>query len=140
MFLRPLNKEQKKLFLNLATAAASADNIIKESEKALLAAYADEMGIDVNDAEDNTMEEVCVRLKEISSAKELNQIAFEIVGMMMSDNEYAEAEKVFVNKMAAIFQISNERIEEMFRCVHDYSVLIKRINMLMYEDKRLCKN
>ncbi len=140
MFLRPLNKEQKRLFLNLATAAASADNIIKESEKALLAAYADEMGIDVNDAEDNTMEEVCVRLKEISSAKELNQIAFEIVGMMMSDNEYAEAEKVFVNKMAAIFQISNERIEEMFRCVHDYSVLIKRINMLMYEDKRLCKN
>jgi len=140
VFLRPLNKEQKRLFLNLATAAASADNIIKESEKALLAAYADEMGIDVNDAEDNTMEEVCVRLKEISSAKELNQIAFEIVGMMMSDNEYAEAEKVFVNKMAAIFQISNERIEEMFRCVHDYSVLIKRINMLMYEDKRLCKN
>lgn len=124
MFLRPLNKEQKKLFLNLATVAASADNIIKESEKALLVAYADEMGIDVN--------EICVRLKEISSAKELNQIAFEIVGMMMSDNEYAENEKVFVNKMAAIFQIPNERIEEMFRCVQDYLALIKRINMLMY--------
>ena len=50
MFLRPLNNEQKELFLSLALAAASANNVLEDSERALLAAYADEMSIDVNKA------------------------------------------------------------------------------------------
>lgn len=133
MFLRPLNNEQKRLFLDLAIAAASANNIIEESERRLLAAYADEMGIDVDDADGSSMEEACVKLKEISNSKELNQIAFEIVGMMMSDSEYDEDEKTFIDKMATIFEIPSERISEMFSCVNDYSALIKRINVLMFE-------
>ena len=133
MFLRPLNNEQKELFLNLALAAASANDVIKDSEETLLAAYADEMSIDVNKASQMPVEEICRMLKEISNSKELNQISFEILGMMMSDNEYDNDEKAFVLKMAEIFEIPQSRIEEMFSCVKAYSELIKKINVLMYE-------
>ena len=133
MFLRPLNNEQKELFLDLALAAATANDVLEDAEKTLLAAYADEMSIDVNKASQMPVEEICRKLKNISNSKELNQISFEIVGMMISDNEYDDAEKAFISKMAEIFEIPMSRIDEMFNCVNAYSELIKRINVLMYE-------
>lgn len=133
MYLRPLNNEQKELFLDLALAAATANDVLEDAEKTLLAAYADEMSIDVNKASQMPVEEICRKLKNISNSKELNQISFEIVGMMISDNEYDDAEKAFISKMAEIFEIPMSRIDEMFNCVNAYSELIKRINVLMYE-------
>lgn len=132
MFLRPLNNEQKELFLNLALAAASANDVLEKSEKTLLAAYADEMDIDVNKASQMSVEEICNKLKTISNSKELNQISFEIIGMMLSDNEYDDDEKEFVSKMAEIFEIPMSRINEMYKLVNAYSELIKKINVLMY--------
>ena len=133
MFLRPLNNKQKELFLNLALAAASANDVLEDSEKLLLAAYADEMSIDVNKASQMPMEEICKKLKAISNSKELNQISFEIVGMMTSDSEYDEKEKMFISKMAELFEIPMKRIDEMFEYVNAYSELIRKINVLMYE-------
>ena len=79
------------------------------------------------------MEEICKKLKAISNSKELNQISFEIVGMMMSDSEYDEKEKMFISKMAELFEIPMKRIDEMFEYVNAYSELIRKINVLMYE-------
>ena len=103
MYLRPLNNEQKELFLDLALAAATANNGLEDAEKAMLVAYADEMSIDVNEVAPMPVEEICRKLKAISNSKELNQISFEIVGMMISDNEYDDDEKHFISKMAEIF-------------------------------------
>ena len=133
MFLRPLNNEQKELFLDLALAAATANNVLEDAEKAMLVAYADEMSIDVNEVPPMPVEEICRKLKAISNSKELNQISFEIVGMMISDNEYDDDEKHFISKMAEIFEIPMSRIDEMFNCANAYSELIKKINVLMYE-------
>ena len=133
MYLRPLNNEQKELFLDLALAAATANDVLEDAEKTLLAAYADEMSIDVNKASQMPVEEICRKLKNISNSKELNQISFEIVGMMISDNEYDDDEKHFISKMAEIFEIPMSRIDEMFNCANAYSELIKKINVLMYE-------
>ena len=132
MFLRPLNNEQKELFLNLALAAASANDVLEKSEKTLLAAYADEMDVDVNKVSQMSVEEICNKLKTISNSKELNQISIEIIGMMLSDNEYDDDEKEFVSKMAEIFEIPMSRINEMYKLVNAYSELIKKINVLMY--------
>lgn len=133
MFLRSLSNDQKELFLNLAFAAASANAVIEDSEKLLLAAYADEMSIDINKASMMQVDEICRKLKDISNSKELNQISFEIIGMMMSDNEYDDDEKAYISKVAEIFGIPQSRIDEMFNCVRAYSALIKKINVLMYE-------
>ena len=67
MYLRPLNNEQNELFLDLALAAATANDVLEDAEKTLLAAYADEMSIDVNKASQMPVEEICRKLKNISN-------------------------------------------------------------------------
>lgn len=135
MYLKSLNNEQKILFLDLALAAATANNIVEEAEAALLKEYAEEMSITANPNSNSNMsvEEICERLKEISNSKELNEISFEIVGMIMSDNIYDDDEKMFISKMAEIFEIPMSRINEMFNYVKEYMELIKKITILMYE-------
>lgn len=133
MFLRPLNKKQKELFLELALKAAAANDVIEESEKALLAAYADEMGIEPISDNSLELDAILVGLKEISSVRELNQITFEIAGMMMSDLSYDDTEKEFMNNLASVWGISNEKINEMFECVNEYTDLIKKINVLLFD-------
>ena len=132
MFLRPLKTEQKKLFLGLAKKAALANIVLEESEKQLLAAYADEMDIASTDASDLQLDALCKELKEISSPKELNQITFEIVGMLLSDSEFDTDEQAFLSKVAVAFGISEKTVEEMKQCVNEYIALLKRINRLMF--------
>lgn len=131
MFLHPLKLEQKKLFLGLAEKSMMANTVLEESEKALLAAYAGEMGIELTDASDLQLAELCEKLKELSSPKELNQMTFEIVGMLLADTVFDHDEQAFLAKVAASFGISDKTIDEMKRCVEDYKALIKRINRLM---------
>ena len=72
MFLRPLNNEKKELFLDLALAAAIANDVLEDAEKTLLAAYADEMSIDVNKVSQMPVEEICRKLKIISNAEAMD--------------------------------------------------------------------
>lgn len=132
MFLHPLKIEQKKLFLGLAEKAALANMILEEPEKHLLDAYADEMGIATSDASDLPFDVLCKELKEISSRKELNQITFEIVGMLLSDSQFDADEQTFLSRVAAAFEVSEEKIEEMKQCVNEYTMLLKRIKRLMF--------
>lgn len=132
MFLRPLKTEQKKLFLGLAKQAAMANAVLEESEKHLLAAYADEMGIALTEASDLPLNALCRELKELSSAKELNQITFEIIGMLLSDSEFDSDEQAFLTTATTAFGISEQAVNEMKQCVRDYTALVKRINRLMF--------
>jgi len=132
MFLRPLNNEQKKLFLGLAQKAAVANGVIEEVESELLDTYADEMGISISDASDLPFEENLKRLKIISNSVQINQMVFEIVGMIMIDMEYDDDEKSYIKKLASILEIDMKIIDEMFEYVSEYSDLVRRINNLMF--------
>lgn len=133
MFLRPLNDKQKELFLGLAQQAASANDVIEESEKALLDAYADEMGIAPDAGSNLPLEDILNELRKISSPRELSQITLEIVGMLMSDMEYDNAEKEFMDKLKAAWGIEQKKIDEMFEVIRDYMNLMKKINLLVFE-------
>lgn len=57
-------------------------------------------------------EDLCgVALRELSSNKELNQMTFEIVGMLLSDNEFYYDKQWFLPKVASKFSISDKTIE-----------------------------
>ena len=131
MFLRPLKAEQKALFLGLAEKAALANKTIETAERELLAAYADEMGIAPADASRLDIDALCEELKKLSSPKELKQLTFEILGMLLSDSGFDADEQAFLSTIAAAFEISEETIAEMKQCINDYMALIRRINKLM---------
>lgn len=133
MFLRSLNETQKELFLDLATQAANANDVVEENEKALLESYVDEMGIEVTAAKNLPLDELLTQLHNLSTQLEMNQVMFELVGMMMSDSEYDEKEKDFIKKVAEHFEIGEEKIKTMYSYVNEYSELIRKINVLMFE-------
>lgn len=132
MFLRTLNDEQKRLFLTLAKRAADANGIREESEENLLIAYADEMGINVS-IEDISTEEIYAKLLRISNPVEINQMTFELVGLLLSDGEYDSDEIIFINELSVGLKVPKERIEKMFDLVGQYSGLIKSINKIMFD-------
>lgn len=133
MFLRPMNNDQKYLFLALAEKAAEANGIIEDSEKKMLEAYADEMDIPMDPIGGLSTQEVCSKLKEISSKKELNQMAFELIGLIVSDGDYDTAEKTFMKSIIDAFGIAPEQLDKMFALVDEYYAVVKRINVLMWE-------
>lgn len=131
MFLRQLSNEQKELFLTLADRAAEANGIVDLSEQRMLEAYADEMDIPIRLMEALSVQEICERLTGVSSQKELGQMAFELVGLVLSDGEYDGSEKTFMLAVANAFGITPERLGKMFMLVSEYSDLVGRINQIV---------
>lgn len=132
MFLRAMSSEQKKLFLTLAEKAADANGVREKNEKELLAAYADEMGIDVS-LKEMSVEDIYSNLLKISNSVEINQMTFEIVGLLVSDGEYDKDEQKFISNLSKGLNIPMERINKMFDLVGQYSDLIKSINKIMFD-------
>lgn len=133
MFLRGLNQNQKSMFLTLAMKASEINQVVENCEKQLLLAYADEMGIELSMKSNLVFEELIVGLKDESTQKELNQIMFELVGMVVSDGEFDVDEKAFLDKVAAAFEIEWKKIDSMIESIKKYKDLMKQINFLMYE-------
>lgn len=131
MFLRRLSNEQKGLFLELALKAAEANHVIEESEKVLLIAYADEMGIEPIEYSSTELLKIITDMKRISSQKELKQMMVEIVAMTMSDLSYDEEERKFIDNLSAQWGISQDTVEKMRDCVNEYMNIINKMNALI---------
>lgn len=132
MFLRTLSNEQKRLFLSLAEKAADANDVREESETKLLEAYADEMGIEA-DVEQIEIDGLYSALLKISNPVEINQMTFEIVGMLLCDGEYDNKEKEFMEKLSRELKVPAERIDKMFDLANLYFEVIKSINKIMFD-------
>lgn len=131
MFLRRLSNEQKGLFLELALKAAEVNHVIEESEKVLLIAYADEMGIEPIEYSSMELLKIITDMKRISSQKELKQMMVEIVAMTMSDLSYDEEERKFIDNLSAHWEISRDTVEKMRYCVNEYMNIINKMNALV---------
>ena len=131
MFLRSLKSEQKELVLGLAIFAAKANKIIDQQEERCIAMYADEMGIDINQASTQSLQEICSELKRISSKQDIHKIVFEITGLVFSDYDYDDEEKNFMETIITKLGVSGEVFSSMENYVKEYFELIKKINNLV---------
>ena len=131
MFLRNLKSDQKPLFLGLAYQAALANGVVEAAEKRLIKALSEELGIREDDYSELSSDEICHRLSEISTRKELMEISFEILGIVMSDDCYDEDEKEFVGKMSSIFGVSRELLNQMEESIKEYQRIYQKIESLI---------
>jgi hypothetical protein len=133
MYLHLLNEKQKGLFLKLAVKATETDNVVAEEEKAMLSAFAKEMQVaPVYDVEEST-DTLLDKLYEISSKKALRIITFEILGIMFSDSEYDEPEKVFMENIGKKFEISKEDVIEMIDVINEYFSICKKMTKVVFQ-------
>ena len=133
MFLRSLNKQQKELVLGLIVLAAKSNGVIEEREKQCIYMFADEMGIDVSEASLLQFKTICEEIKKESTCKEINHIVFEIAGLMLSDFDYDDDEKKFMDQLIEEFDISKEKLGKMIEYLNEYFALMKKINILMFD-------
>lgn len=127
MFLNSLSKKQKNLFMDLAIKAAEANGGVELAEKNMLKAYGMEMEIAPFYSSDCETEMVLQEMKDVSTESELKIVLFEILGILISDEDFDDSEKEFLNKVRTSFDISQEKCDEMLRLLYDYSSVYQKI-------------
>lgn len=127
MFLNSLSKKQKNLFMDLAIKAAEANGVVELAEKNMLKAYGMEMEISPFYSSDCETEMVLQEIKDVSTESELKIVLFEILGILISDEDFDDSEKEFLNRIRTSFDISQEKCDEMLKLLYDYSSVYQKI-------------
>ena len=104
MFVKLLKPEEKALFLEFAYSLAHEDGRFAESEKEMMEAYCNEMGVsfDLSHAPQET--HVLVKKMAETMTPEEKKIAFfELVGLAMADGDYGEEERAAMKALEEVF-------------------------------------
>lgn len=135
MYLNKLNNEQKELFIDVCIHAAMSNQNFADAQKTLISEYFNEMNrSDVRYTADKDMETALSRLLEISSGTELRMIAIEIMALILSDQQFDEFEKEFMQNFVDKLHIDHEKIAEMHELLLNLMQAYKRIGEFVYED------
>lgn len=119
MFLSKLDQSKKELFLQLSIHAALANNILEREEEELISEYCIEMGINKYKIEIRTeLNELLNQINKSCTEEEKNIIIFEIVGLLMADNEYDSFEAEFMNNVKTKLGISDEKLKMLFDLIN----------------------
>ena len=113
--------------MDLAIKAAEANGGVELAEKNMLKAYGMEMEIAPFYSSDCETEMVLQEMKDVSTESELKIVLFEILGILISDEDFDDSEKEFLNKVRTSFDISQEKCDEMLRLLYDYSSVYQKI-------------
>lgn len=133
MYLNKLSSEQKELFLDLCIHAAMANNDFHEKEKEYVRQYCEEMQLSnvrytaVNDL-DNAVEQII----KISSESELKIVILELTALLLSDNEYDEMEKRFMEKMLIKANISSDLNGKMINLLNKLMNIYAEIDSMIF--------
>ena len=110
MFLVQLQEDEKKAFLKLAQHIMEVNTSEGEKEKLILLAYANEMGISVEDFNENefNLEEILSIFKSEVSKK---IVLLEIMALIYADNQVDEEEEKFIKDLCDKFGISRQQAQ-----------------------------
>lgn len=133
MFLHAMTDKQKNLFMKLAIKAAEANGVVEFEEKNMLKAYGIEMGIKPIYETDSKTEDIIAELKALCDEKTKRIIVFEILGIMISDSEFDEMEKSFVDEIVSAFSIPSDQKQQMLELLNEYAAVFKKISNLVLQ-------
>ena len=133
MYLNKLSGEQKELFLDLCIHASMSNNNFDEKEKEYIRQYCEEMQLDnVRYTTVNDIENTINKIIEISSETELKIVILELTALLLSDNEYDEMEKDFMEKMLVKANISNDVNNQIIDIINKLTAIYSEINSIIF--------
>lgn len=128
MFLNLLDEANKERFIKLCGCAIYADGIVADEEKELALAYCREMNVEQRVPDNSAvLDDVLKELDEGATEREKNIIAFEILGMFLSDNDYAKEEEIMMQKIIEQLHIEREKFECMLSLLNIYKSVYEEI-------------
>lgn len=132
MFLKYLEEENKKRFLQLCVHAAYADEILEEAEQEMMREYCREMNIpEVIPNRDIALEKVLNEIKDNSNHKEKNIIILELLGLLKADGVYDEREKVFLKKVVDAINMKEDTVKNIEKFLDEYIEICAKLYTLI---------
>ncbi|TYQ15703.1 UNVERIFIED_CONTAM: hypothetical protein Cloal_2186 [Acetivibrio alkalicellulosi] len=120
MYLSQLDLKKKELFLDLSIHGAMSNNNFAQEQKSIVDAYCNEMGLPKsNYSTKRDLDSVLIEIKDICSPREKNIVLIELMALILGDGIYDTMEKEFVKKIQNIFQVSDEKIEEVILSINN---------------------
>lgn len=132
MFLNRLSGEQKELFLDLCIHASKADSEFAAEEKQTIDQYCEEMHIDIRYEEQHTLAEISDRLTEICNDQDLKIILLETAALLLSDSEYDDEEKKFIDSLTAKLGLEKAQTDEVINMLRELTDVYTRINGFVF--------
>jgi len=132
MFLKALNNQEKKSFLELAMRIAKSDDDFSIEERGMIEEYKYEMKLDY-DLESSDLEKDINNLIEDFSASEpatIKKVFIELIGLIRADEKFAESEKVIINNFMNRYNLSDVYLKN----VQDW---VQELNELYQEGMQL---
>ncbi|MCM1186543.1 MAG: hypothetical protein NC251_10460 [Lachnoclostridium sp.] len=130
MFLYLLKEDNKVRFIELCKHASEADEIVDAKEIETINVYCREMGISEEAISDKReLDMILEELKNGADVTEKKIILFEILGLMLADEQYTESEEQFVLKIIETFGIDNQSVNNMYSLLEIYKAVYKQLYM-----------
>lgn len=130
MFLYSLKEDNKLRFIELCRYASEADEKVEDKEKETIAMYCREMGI--SEELSSVKRELNIVLNELKNEADTTEkriILFEILGLMLADEQYTKLEEQFVLKIIEAFEMDNQTVNSMYGLLEIYKVVYKQLYM-----------
>ncbi|MCI5806526.1 MAG: hypothetical protein MR029_09390 [Clostridium sp.] len=109
MFLQVMNMEEKGKFLELVYKIANADGEYAEEEQEIIDSYKNEL--ELNEIHDTCDIDGLISYFSGKETRLKKIVLFEIIGLVYADDKLVKEEKDILNKITAIFGLSDEIIE-----------------------------
>lgn len=131
MYLSTLEKGQKELFLDLCIILSESDGDFSETEKETIDKFCIEMNIPSRYEAKKDADTTLAMLNESCSEYVKRSLVLEIIGIVIADGKYADAEKEILIKLSKVFSISYGEIEKMIGVVKELWLIYGKFNLFM---------
>ena len=127
MYLRILDREEQKNFLELAYCAANYNQKFSDEQENLINEYRDEisLGREEYEIQEKELEDILNSFTDCSQKKK-NAIFLEIMALILSDNIYDEKEREVIFIIANHLNIEEDQHDEAVGWVKDMQELYER--------------
>lgn len=125
MFLANLSEKEKQLFLQASLLISHSDEEFSDEEKLVIVTLCQEMAIPVSYELTQSLDEVLNELKQIASPPIKRSIVFELAGVIMADEVYADSEKAMMARISDALGVDIEVSEESVRLITQMSEIYK---------------
>lgn len=124
MLLNRIEKDKKKLFLQLVKKTMEADGFVSNKEEEIYKEFCKELGIALRDVEADvsrlSSEDIIQELRKNCSLIDRRLIAFEIITIAVADDGINEKENEVINAFCNDFGITDKLKEDMIFYAESY--------------------
>lgn len=132
MFLKDLSSKEKQLFLQMCLHISHSDNIFTDEEKLMIDTLCNEMSITASYDINLSFDDVLEKLKDIKSLSKKKSIIFELAGVVMADEAYAEPERELMIRICEALEIDYSVAEESVKLISQMAAIYRKASVLVH--------